>query len=89
MTTQQLINALSKCDPNATVLINIRQSNRAYGRQIGISSTVERDGYEAWVDASYMGATISINLPDRTFISGWPTDQHGIPKTITHKDKKQ
>lgn len=73
MKNKELIAALQKLNPEATVLINIKQSNKVYGRQLKVEST-QHHGYEHWVDASYSGCTITVHLPGKAFISNWPKE---------------
>lgn len=73
MTAAMMIAALQKLKPDAPVLINIKQANKAYGVvQLPVFSTLHHSSYETWVDGSYGGATITVHLPEKAFISRLP-----------------
>lgn len=69
MTVEQLIVELQKLNPKAEVNINIMQSNRRYGRQLKIESTINRHAQEFWVTGKYGGCCITVWLPDGAYIS--------------------
>lgn len=75
MTVEQLVAALLKL-PNqkAVVTINIKQSNRVYGRQVQIETTAARDSrnLEYWVTDEYGGCAITVHLPDGAYIAKFP-----------------
>lgn len=82
MKAKDLIKALKALDPEANVLINIKQSNKANGVvQLPISygygdQTEKPDGeytlwLNSWVNRSYSGS-ITVHLPDGAFISRLP-----------------
>jgi hypothetical protein len=74
----QLIDALSKMNPDALVTINIKQYNKVYGKQLYISDAPTSCPEQSplfWVDQSYGGCCITLNLPEKTIISNWPKDK--------------
>lgn len=69
MKAKELIQALSILDPEAEVVINIKQENKRFGvLQSRIKDDKDhRDNY-FWVDNSYAGATITVHLPEGTYL---------------------
>ncbi len=68
LTAKQLIDELSKLNPDSEVVINIKQYNKVYGvAQLPIMSSQTGRG---WVDGTYRGATITVFLPERAYIAG-------------------
>lgn len=75
MTNQQLIDALKRGDPNATVTFGIQQFNKRYPViWLGIDSTVERDGYEMWVFHNEKNTHVTLHLPEKAYIAKLPKD---------------
>lgn len=86
MKAKDLIKALGDLDPEADVVINVKQYNKRYGFQLPISygSTDENDAkreakgefsyrLNSWVNNHY-GGSITVHLPDGAFVSGLPED---------------
>lgn len=74
MTTKDLISALQKLDPDANVVINIKQSNKVYGYQVNILDTKHGDSF-SWVTTEY-GGSITVFLPDGAYISKFEKFPH-------------
>ncbi len=78
MKAKDLIEALSRLNPDAEVVINVKQSNKHFGVvQLPISMDESYGVEEAynrfyWVNGSYMGATITVHLPSGAFVSKLP-----------------
>lgn len=73
MSNQELINALSKRDPNGTVTICINQYNKIYGKHVDTSkSTSNISGYEESISGTDGHTIISISLPEKATIRNWP-----------------
>lgn len=75
MKNKELITALLKCDPEASVSITIRQYNKVQGRTIYMRESMIAKGmssYEYDVDQFYSGCNLTIYLPEKAIISNWP-----------------
>lgn len=73
MKAKELIQALSILDPEAEVVINIKQANKAYGvLQLRIDDAKDHRRNYFWVDNSYAGATITVHLPEAAYIAKIP-----------------
>ena len=86
MKAKDLIKALQQINPEAEVVINIKQWNKRYGFQLPIEYghadetdqvREERGQYShrlnSWVNNHY-GGSITVHLPDGAFVSGLPED---------------
>ena len=69
MTNGELIAALSTKNPNAKVVISIRQYNKVFPFNVDTyPSTFEKQGYEYWVKELEDEVRITITLPEKTVI---------------------
>ena len=81
MKAQELIIALSKLDPESDVVINIKQSNKRFGFQLPIlygtdKLTGGKDNYDylsSYVNRS-CGGSITVHLPNKSYVAGLPED---------------
>lgn len=75
---KDLIAALSELNPEAEVVINIKQANKYYGVvQLPVASKYNGNwkGPNEWaVDSSYGGACITVYLPDEAYVAKLPKD---------------
>jgi hypothetical protein len=87
MKAKDLIKALRVLDPEANVVINIKQFNKNYGFQLPIEYGSEepdepdRNGYShylnSWVNGTY-GGSITVHLPYGAFVSKMPEDNKPV-----------
>lgn len=85
MKAKDLIKALSDLDPEAEVVINIKQHNKVYGFQLPINYGTDKliDGKENYdylhsnVNESYNGS-ITVHLPDGAFVSRLPENMKPV-----------
>lgn len=75
MKNKELVAALQRLDPEAEVLIDVRQFNKTYGKQLSLGQSLVAKGissYELMVDGTYNGCTITVHLPGKAIIANWP-----------------
>lgn len=73
MTNQQLIDALKKGDPDATVSFPLMQHNDKYPKvYLGVESTIARDGYEMWINHNGKNTMVYLHLPEPAYIAKLP-----------------
>ena len=85
MKAKDLIKALQDLDPEANVVINIKQFNKVYGFQLPIhygtnQLTGGKENYDylhSEVNASY-GGSITVHLPDGAYVSGLPENMKSV-----------
>ena len=93
MKAKDLIKALANLDPEAHVVINIKQSNKRYGFQLPIeygSKVMDetdrmkdkmKETYthyrNSWVNNNY-GGSITVHLPDGAYVVGLPEDMKPV-----------
>lgn len=72
MKNKELIEALQKLNPEAEVLINIKQWNKSYGRRLPVEGSKDHWGNWPWVEGNYSGATITVHLPTGYILARTP-----------------
>jgi hypothetical protein len=88
MKAKDLIKALANIDPEADVVINVKQSNKRYGFQLPIEygsmeppDPPDENNYSyylnTWINNTY-GGSITVHLPDGAFVSRMPEDNKPV-----------
>lgn len=72
MTVKNLIEVLSKHNPDANVRVRIKQYNKTNGVCVPIVSTMKDGGYEFWVKGNDQLLDITVNLPGEARIVNLP-----------------
>lgn len=83
MKAKDLMKALEQINPEADVVINVKQCNKRYGFQLPIEYGTDKaeepnkSGYSwylnNWVNMSY-GGSITVHLPSGAYVAGLPKD---------------
>lgn len=69
MKVKDVITALQKLNPEADLKIVVKQSNKVYGLALDIEESKADPFY--WINGRY-GASITVHLPEKAFISRLP-----------------